>query len=135
MTRKTCPRPARLLLPLLCAAATSLTAGSGPSFAQPQAPPLRDCIGSSNGASWTPMDDHSIVARSDGRAYLVTTGRCPRLTQPLARIVVESNGGGPICNPHDVRLYVSGPDRIRTPCFIQSIRPLSPDEAKALRRP
>jgi hypothetical protein len=53
-----------------------------------------------------------------------------RLDNPLSHIVVEAPGGGPICGPHDVRLYVSGPDRIPTPCFIQDIRPAGPDASK-----
>jgi hypothetical protein len=106
-------------------------------FAQPAAAaegtaPARDCIGPSSGVNWTAHGDNTIVVRSGARAWRVTTGACPRLNDPLVRIVVEPSGGTPICTPKDARLYVASPDGIRTPCFIQSITPLTPDEARAL---
>jgi hypothetical protein len=114
-------------------AAAVLLAAATSSFPQQGSPPLGDCIGSPNGVSWTAYDDHTVLARSDGRSFLVTTDKCPRLVKPLTHIVIETSGGGPICRPQDARLYASGPDRIPTPCLIQSIRPLTQDEARALK--
>src|SRR5215831_2490086 len=109
-------RALRIRLPLLLAVAAAT-----PAFAQPAPRPLSECIGSPSDVSWTAQNDHTILARANGRTFLVTTNRCPRLDNPLSHIVIEAPGGGPICAPHDVRLYVSGPDRIPTPCFIQDI--------------
>jgi hypothetical protein len=98
------------------------------------APGQRSCIGSPSDVSWSPVDDHTILATAGSRSFRVTTNQCPRLREPLAHIVVVEEVAGQICGPHDVRLYVSGPDRIPTPCFIQNITPLTKDEAKALWR-
>jgi hypothetical protein len=105
-------------------------AAAGPAFAQPATRPLSECIGSPSDVSWTAQTDHTVIARANGRSFLVTTNKCPRLEDPLTHIVIEVPGGGPICGPHDVRLYVSGPDRIPTPCFIQDIRPAEPAAGK-----
>jgi hypothetical protein len=118
-------RVLRLHLPLLLA-----VAAAAPALAQPAPRPTSECIGSPSDVSWTAQNDHTILARANGRDFLVTTNRCPRLDNPLSHIVVEAPGGGPICGPHDVRLYVSGPDRIPTPCFIQDIRPAGPEVGK-----
>jgi hypothetical protein len=120
------PRALRIRLPLLLA-----VAAAAPAFAQPESRPPSVCIGSPSDVSWTAQNDHTILARANGRSYLVTTSKCPRLADPLTHIVVEATAGGPICNPHDVRLYVSGPDRIPTPCMIQDIKPSEP----AAKRP
>jgi hypothetical protein len=100
----------------------AFAAAASPALAQPGYLPPSECMGAPADVSWTARDDHTILARSFGRSYLVTTNKCPRLTDPLSHIVIEATGGGPICGPHDVRLFVSGPDRIPTPCFIQSIK-------------
>jgi hypothetical protein len=42
-------------------------------------------------------------------------------------------GGSQICSPHDLQLSVGdSADRIPTPCFVQSITPLTPDQARAI---
>jgi hypothetical protein len=85
-------------------------------------------------ASWVPLDDHRILASSGRSAFLVTTNVCPRLNAPLTHLVISDAGGGtPVCKPHDVRLYISDGAGIRTPCSIQSISPLSQDEARELQ--
>ena len=117
------------------AAAILASVLAGAATAQSEAPAQR-CIGSPSDVSWAPVDDHTIVASAGSRSFRVTTNQCPRLREPLAHVVVVQEAAGQICGPHDVRLYVSGADRIPTPCFIQSITPLTRDEARALfRRP
>ena len=112
-------------------AATALGAAGLSASAQPTSPTLGQCI--DQGASWTAFDDHRILARLAGRTFLVITDACPRLNEPLTHIVVDAQGGTPICGEHDVRLYVSsGAADIRTPCAIRSINRLSQDEARVL---
>jgi hypothetical protein len=119
-------------LAVVLGAAASLAVIS-PCGAARSAPPIGQCI-DTNGTSWASLDDHRILVRSSGAAFLVTTGVCPRLAAPLTHVVVDAPGGTPICTPHDARLYISGggSDPIRTPCMMQSIEPLSRDQAKAL---
>lgn len=92
------------------------------------------CIDAGDRTTWAPQDDHTILVRSGRRSFRVTTNTCPALADPLARITRELQGGAPICRPRDMRLYVArSGDPISTPCVIQSITPLSDEEASALR--
>ncbi len=103
-----------------------------PSTGRSDAASLRSCIDQTS-ASWTPYDDHTILVREGARAFQVTTNRCPRLADPLPRITVILAGGSLICSPRDVRLQVSdSADSIPTPCFPQSITPLTQEQARAL---
>jgi hypothetical protein len=115
---------------LLTAGVLVLAASAGVSSARQ---PAGECIGSSNNASWVGYDDHTILAHSNGRSFLVTTNSCPRLAAPMTHITVTPLDSGRICGPHDVRLYVTdNSDQIQVPCYIQSIRPIAEDEAKAI---
>jgi hypothetical protein len=122
------------------AVACVLAGAAGVAAAAPEPPAnrgessnLRQCIDPLSASSWTPYDDHTILVHSGGRDFQITTNRCPRLADPLARISTRMLGGSSICSPHDVQLLVSdGADTIAVPCFIQSITPLTADQAKAL---
>jgi hypothetical protein len=126
-------------LSMIAAGALLLTAGVA--AAQPEPPAtrtgptnLRACIDATS-ATWTPYDDHTILVRSNGRAFLVTTNRCPRLADPLPRLITRLMGGSQICSPRDVRLSVAdSADTIPVPCFIQSIAPMTEEQARALER-
>ena len=127
------PRRAIILLALGCALAGAAAAAPEPPAGRGEPASLRACIDPTFTSSWTPYDDHTILVRSGGHAFRVTTNRCPRLADPLPRISTEVMGGSSICSPHDVHLSVSdSADSIPTPCFIQSITPLSEDQAKVL---
>jgi hypothetical protein len=125
--------PAIALAGLLCAGSVASAAGSEPPADRGDARSLRSCIDASSTWSWTPYDDHTILVRSAGRAFKVVTNRCPRLADPLPIIVTKILGGSQICGPHDVQLMVGdSADRNPTPCFVQSITPLTAEEAKAI---
>ena len=129
------PQRAIILLSFGCALTFAAVAAASPEppAGRGDASSLRNCIDSTFTTSWTPYDDHTILVRSGGRTFRVTTNRCPRLADPLARITTEVEGGTSICSPHDVHLSVSdSADSIPTPCFVQSITPLSEAQAKAL---
>ncbi len=118
--------------PLLGLAVTLSAAAPEPPAGRSDAASLRSCIDQTS-ASWTPYDDHTILVRNGVRAFEVTTNRCPRLADPLPRITVILAGGSLICSPRDVRLQVSdSADSISTPCFPQSITPLTQEQAHAL---
>ncbi len=112
-------------------AVTVLAVGGASASARSPAPPLSQCV--DHDATWTALDDHRIVARSIRRTFLITTEACPRLGEPLTHVIVSAPGGTPICERHDVHLYIGGAGGIRTPCSIRSLTPLSPDEVRALR--
>lgn len=119
-------------LPLsVLAVASVVAAAATPSIAQAPSGGLRACIDAA-GASWTPYDDHTILVRSNGRPFLVTTNRCPRLAGPTPRIITKMQGGISICSPHDVWLSVGDGAGIPTPCFVQSIAPITEEQARAL---
>jgi hypothetical protein len=129
------------VLDLLAAASVLVFASAATASAEPPADrgsssSLRACIDPpSSDTSWTPYDDHTILVRSGRQAFRITTNRCPSLADPLPRITTKVYGGSQICSPHDVQLFVSGGgESIPVPCFIQSITPLSEDQAKALER-
>ena len=126
-------RPA--LLPALLSAlsvALSLTASAHAS-ARPAAS-LQACIDNDRSSNWAPYDDHTILVRSGARSYRVTTNTCPSLSDPAARLTTEVVGGTLICSPHDVHLKVArSGEPIAVPCFVQSITPLSKNEARALQ--
>ena len=97
--------------------------------ASPEQSPRRICIDASSGSSWTPYDDHTILVRSGGKTFQVTTNKCPALAAPLARITKDVQGGSLVCSPHDVRLHVSnGANGIPVPCFAQAITPFTEDD-------
>ena len=121
----------RIALPALLLFA----AGCSAPAAGPPSPALAPgaCIQQDLATSWIPMDENTILVRDGSRAFRVTTNRCPRLKDPLVRITRVLPGGSRICGRQDVRLYLSDyPDSIPTPCFIQGIEALAPEQAEAL---
>ena len=121
-------RPPLILAAMVLSIALPLTASARP------APSLRDCIDNDRGSSWVPYDDHTILVRSGARSYRLTTNTCPSLSDPAPRLLTEVVGGELICSPHDVHLKVArSGEPIAVACFVQSITPLSKDEARALQ--
>jgi hypothetical protein len=116
----------------LLAIAAPAVAGSA---AEPGARPHAACIDATSSGNWEPIDDHTLLARSHGDRFKVTTATCPDLARPLPRITTVLPGGSMICGPHDARLYVSqAGDVINTPCFMEKIEPITEAEAKALEK-
>jgi hypothetical protein len=122
----------RPLLSFIAVCAVALSASPSASAAG-KAVATGACIDADNSTHWAPHDDHTILVWSGRRPFKVTTNTCPSLADPLARITKEIHGGSQICSPRDVRLYVARSGQsISTPCFIQSITPLTPEEARAI---
>ena len=123
-------------LPLLIVAASL----AGAALAQPPATrtnrvELRSCIDTSVRPIWRPVNDHTIIVEVGARTFRVTTNQCPTLTAPLPRISTRVRGGTMICSPKDVQLFVSEHgDAASAPCFVQSIEPLTLEQARALDR-
>ena len=127
-------------LPLLAAALVSLASAAA---AQPAGPiatrsnnvQLRSCIDTSFSPIWRPVNDHTIMVEVGARTFRVTTNQCPTLTAPLPRISTRVRGGSMICSPKDVQLFVSEHgDAAAAPCFVQSIEPLTLEQARAFDR-
>ncbi len=119
-----------LILAVLIAGPAAAAGGPAKSL------PLAQCIDTTDQTSnWIPIDDHTILVRTLGHAYRVTTSKCQSLTSPMVQITKVIEAGSRICSPMDARLYVSNSgDLIPTPCLMQSIDPLTQDEAKALEK-
>jgi hypothetical protein len=96
--------------------------------------PRKVCIDPQFATNWRKFDDHTILVESGGVTFRLTTSHCPHLADNLPRISTVVRGGGSICGPHDVDIYVSDPTG-PAPCFIDSITPLTKAEAQALERP
>jgi hypothetical protein len=103
--------------------------------ASPEQSPRRTCIDASSASSWTPYDDHTILVRSQGKTFQLSTDNCPALAAPLARITKETRGGSLVCSPHDVRIYVSnGANGIPIPCPARDIAPFTVDDGHRIAR-
>lgn len=119
----------RLALGLLCIVMSAPAAAQVPT----RSASIRPCIDSLSTASWTAYDAQTVLVRSGGRAFRITTRRCPGLSRLMPQISTVIRGGSSICSPQDVELYVSeqpGPSSIR--CFIDRIDPLTPAQLEAL---
>lgn len=94
---------------------------------------LSRCIDTTFVSNWIPYDDHTILAEAGSRTYVLTTSYCPHLTDPLPQIRRVIKGGSMVCSPHDMDIYVGGAGLHNAlPCFVQSIRAISPDEERAM---
>jgi|GEM_PF-2583055 len=80
------------------------------------------------------LDEETLLAKGSGRGgVLIKVNGC-RLT-PYDILVFEYHGSQQICDPLDVQLSVRDSfSPIRSPCFIQSVTPVSPEEARALEK-
>jgi hypothetical protein len=98
--------------------------------------PAGQCIDTTTSAiNWVPIDDHTLLVRTVGRAFRITTAQCQSLAGPLPRITTVMRGGTSICDPTDAQLYVSSTGSgISLPCFMQSIEAITPDQARALEK-
>jgi hypothetical protein len=125
-------RAATSLSLLILFAGPALAADAGPTRARL---PAGQCIDTTSVTNWVPIDDHTLVVRSVGRAFRVTTAQCQSLAGPLPRITTVMRGGTSICDPTDAQLYVSSTgSSISLPCFMQSIEAITPDQARALEK-
>ncbi|WP_298333342.1 hypothetical protein [Asticcacaulis sp.] len=87
------------------------------------------------GIDTTVLDQETILAEGAGRGgVLIKVDGC-RLT-PYDILVFEYRGSVQICDPLDVQLSVrqSGDGGFKTPCFVQSVTPVSAEEVKTLRK-
>jgi hypothetical protein len=125
-------RAATSLSLLILFAGPAQAADDGPARARL---PAGQCIDTTSVTNWVPIDDHTLVVRSVGRAFRVTTAQCQSLAGPLPRITTVMRGGTSICDPTDAQLYVSSTgSSISLPCFMQSIEAITPDQARALEK-
>ncbi|BEV12030.1 DUF6491 family protein [Asticcacaulis sp. DW145] len=87
------------------------------------------------GMDTTVLDQETVLAEGAGRGgVLIKVDGC-RLT-PYDVLVFEYRGTVQICDPLDVQLSVrqSGGGGFKTPCFVQSVTPVSAEEVKTLRK-
>lgn len=109
-----------------------LTVTAPLSHAEGEPEKVRRCV-NGPGLDTRVLDEKTVLARDNGRsAVLIEVDGC-RLT-PHDTLVFEYRGTSQICNPVDVNLSVRSGPNFRTPCFIQSVTPISNAEAQVLMK-
>jgi uncharacterized protein DUF6491 len=94
---------------------------------------IRPCIDDVGDASWTPYDATTLLVRSAGKSFRVTSKHCPGLSRIFPTVSTVLRGGSSICSPTDVELYVDDRPGIQSVrCFIDTIEPLTNDEYSSL---
>ena len=82
-----------------------------------------------------PINDHTILVRSQGRAFRLTTTPSFRLAGPSPILVSEIRGPSEVCRPVDLDLRVTDSGGgFGEPIIVQAIDRITLDEAKALSR-
>ncbi len=112
------------MIPALLLAAALATPGA----------PRATCYNLGQGGSDTayyPVSDHTILVSAGIHAYRITTEPNPALAVPSTNLIVR--GSGIVCSPLDIQLFAAGPGVGRTGLIVQSITPLSREEAERLR--
>lgn len=83
-------------------------------------------------ARYDVMNDRVILISAGIRAYRVTVTPNSALALPSTNLVVER--AGVVCSPIELQLSAAGPSVGRTGLIVQSITPLSREEAEDLRK-
>jgi len=80
------------------------------------------------------IDDHHFLFKTSTghQASEVTVSGC-RL-DVFSTLIFEFRGGSDICDAHDFRLFERS-NGMKSPCFVDSMRPLSIDELKTIESP
>ena len=100
----------------------------------PDGGPRATCYNLGQGGSDTayyPVSDRTILVSAGIHAYRIDTEPNAALGVPSSNLVVH--GSGIVCSPLDIQLSVIGPGLGRTGLIVQSITPLSREEAERLR--
>jgi hypothetical protein len=92
--------------------------------------PLATCI-SGSGFNTQVIDEQSLLADDHGSYFLFKVSGC-RLND-FDTPVFRYFGATRICKPIDVRLSLLSQPGFESPCFIDSITPITKDEATALK--
>ncbi|HWU26648.1 MAG TPA: DUF6491 family protein [Rhizomicrobium sp.] len=119
---------------LLLAATVFSVAVSQMAGAQP-APQNNSCFFVTQFEDWKAPDTRTIVIRTTFKRYyrLGLSHECPRLKSPDVHLVINVHGPNTICSPLDWDLKVSSlPLGFASPCIVQSMTPMSPQEVEAL---
>lgn len=78
------------------------------------------------------LDQNTILATNTGRGGIVLDVKGCRL-HSSDTLVMEYRGSNQICGPSDVQISVrDSSSAMITPCFIQSVKAVTKEEAKAL---
>ena len=96
--------------------------------------PRATCYNLGQGGSDTayyPVNDHTVLVSAGIHAYRITTEPNASLAMPSTNLIVR--GSGIVCSPLDIQLFAAGPGVGRTGLIVQSITPLSRQEAETLR--
>jgi hypothetical protein len=116
---------------LALALAVTPIAAAQPALAQPG----QSCFFITQWQGWKAPNDHTIyIGVSGHKIYrLDLAGACPELTWPSARLISRDRvGAGSICSPLDFDLKVAMEGGIATPCIVEHMTELTPDEAAAI---
>lgn len=121
-----------------CAAGAALSLSViavAPSLAQSEAdgkPPVRACI-SGHDRDTHVLNENTLLMMERGRsAVLIEVAGC-RLN-PHDPLIFKYRGTTQICDPIDVDMAVRSPGGFQSPCFAQSVTPISVEEGKRLSK-
>lgn len=126
-------------LGVLCAAAATAAATADP---KPAPPPeklapgatAKRCFRLHDWNGWRTPDGKTMYIRVGASDLwrIDMTGACSGLRSPTSHLVTRVRNGDMVCDALDLDLSVQDTSGFTEPCLIQSIRPLTDAEAKAL---
>jgi hypothetical protein len=95
--------------------------------------PAGQCFRENEIRGWVAPDPSTLYLRvQTNRIVRIALARqCSALRNPSAHLITKSFGDGLICAPVDMNLSVSDMG-IAEPCFVQTITPLTADQAALL---
>ncbi len=111
-----------MLTALLLAAALSGQAGAD----------RGTCYNLNTDVRYDVMNDHEILVSAGLRAYRIIVTPNAALNDPSTNLVVRR--AGVVCSPLELQLAAAGPSIGRTGLIVQSITPLSREQAEDLRK-
>ena len=92
----------------------------------------RACYNFTPNVRYDIMNDHEILVSAGLRAYRIIVTPNTALSDPSTNLLVQR--AGVVCSPIDLTLSAVGPSVGRSGLIVQSIEPLSSEQAEDLRK-
>ena len=90
------------------------------------------CYNLTSDARYDVMNDREILVSAGIHAYRIIVTPNAALSDPSTNLVVQK--AGVVCSPIELQLSAAGPSVGRTGLIVQSIEPLSREQAEDLRK-
>lgn len=102
-----------------------------PQSEKPAEKPLRQCVNGGD-LDTTVIDEKTLLVEDRGRSAMVMKVSGCRLNH-FDPLLFEYRGSTQICNPIDVQMSVIYAPGFKSACFVDELKPVSFEEAKALK--